>query len=171
MALVEQIHPATTIEGVRDNQKIGLDHVGFAGSVLEPMRAEWQALGFSPTVAEELRAVDAAGVARSLGQRSCHIVFERGYIELTEVIEPSPTHHLAPWLIRGPGLHILAFGTPDVAAWRTHGRRVGSARLGADRARSRSVNHGAVTDPSRLSESTLHSFLTAEAAASVRYGA
>lgn len=118
MCLVDQIRQVTTIDGVRRNQKVRLDHVGFAGPSLEAMCAEWQTLGFSPTEPEALRRVGEDGVARSLGQRSCHIVFESGYIELTEVAMPAPAHHLAPWLKRGAGLHILAFGTDELAAWR-----------------------------------------------------
>lgn len=118
MGLVDQILQPTTIDGVWGNQKVGLDHVGFAGDSLEVMRAEWQRLGFAPTEPEDLRRVAHDGTTSSLGQRSCHIVLEQGYIELTEVAQPAPQHHLAPWLSRGPGLHILALGVGDLEAWR-----------------------------------------------------
>lgn len=117
MGLVEQIPAATTIDLVSRNQNIRLDHVGFTGGALEAMRAEWQSLGFCPTEPEELRAVDRDGTSKSLGQRSCHIVLQQGYIELTEIVSPSPQHHLAPWLAKGAGLQILAFGVDDIASW------------------------------------------------------
>lgn len=93
-----------------------LDHVGYVAADLGALRAELQRLGFAPTEPRELLGVDAAtGVARPLGQRSCHVVLGRGYIELTSVDNPSPTHHLATWLARGAGLHILALGSESIA--------------------------------------------------------
>ncbi len=94
-----------------------LDHVGYVAPALDALRAEMLRLGFAPTEPRELLAVDAAtGVSRSLGQSSCHAVFERGYIELTAVDAPSPSHHLATWLARGAGLHILALGSEQIGA-------------------------------------------------------
>jgi hypothetical protein len=93
-----------------------LDHVGYVTHSLDALRDEMLRLGFAPTEPRELLAVDAAtGVPRRLGQRSCHAVFERGYIELTSVDTPSPSHHLATWLARGAGLHILALGSERIA--------------------------------------------------------
>ena len=94
-----------------------LDHVGFAGPDLEAMRLEWQRLGFLPTLPQALHAVADAGEVADLGQWSCHVMLESGYIELTEVRRPTPGHHLAPWLARGPGLCIIAYGTADIRAW------------------------------------------------------
>jgi hypothetical protein len=104
------------------DHKIRLDHVGFAGATLEAMRREWQSLGFAPTEPQPLRSVDRQGRSDALGQHSCHVVLACGYIELTEVAEVRG-HHLEPWLARGPGLHILAFGTTAIDAWRA--RQVG----------------------------------------------
>ncbi len=93
-----------------------LDHVGYVAADLGALRAELLQLGFAPTETRELLGVDAAtGAARPLGQRSCHVVLGRGYIELTSVDTPSPTHHLATWLARGAGLHILALGSDAIA--------------------------------------------------------
>lgn len=93
-----------------------LDHVGYVAADLGALRAELQQLGFAPTEPRELLGVDGVtGVARPLGQRSCHVVLGRGYIELTSVDTPSPTHHLATWLARGAGLHILALGSDAIA--------------------------------------------------------
>ncbi len=94
-----------------------LDHVGYVATALDALRGEMLRLGFAPTEPRELLALDAAtGASRSLGQRSCHAVFERGYIELTAVDAPSPSHHLATWLARGAGLHILALGSEQIGA-------------------------------------------------------
>ena len=144
IALVDQIRKRSTIAGVARNQKVVLDHVGFAGGALETMRAEWQSLGFSPTEPQELRKVAADGSVSSTGQRSCHIVFESGYIELTEVVMPAPQHHLAPWLARGPGLHILAFGVDDLQAWRESLalRETAAARLSPAMAATRRIDYG-----------------------------
>jgi hypothetical protein len=94
-----------------------LDHVGYVAHALTALRDEMLQLGFAPTEPRELLAIDASTRApRPLGQRSCHAVFERGYIELTSVDAPSPSHHLATWLARGAGLHILALGSERIAA-------------------------------------------------------
>lgn len=94
-----------------------LDHVGFVGSSLEPMRASMQRLGFLPTEPRLLMRVDTAtGELVSLGQESCHVVLEAGYVELSAVLTADPSHHLAAYLPRGPGLHILALGHDDVDA-------------------------------------------------------
>lgn len=58
----------------------------------------------------------ATGATVALGQSSAHLVFTTGYVELSAVHSDSPAHHLAPWLVHGPGLHILAFGTQDARA-------------------------------------------------------
>lgn len=118
--------------------------MGFAGDSLEAMRAEWQRLGFSPTEPQELRRIEPDGTVHSLGQRSCHIVFEQGYIELTEVALPAPQHHLAPWLVRGPGLHILALGVDDLARWRESlpARGAAAVRLSPLMTATRRIDYG-----------------------------
>lgn len=99
-------------------QGLALDHVGFVGPDLAAMREEWRRLGFRPTQPQSLFATTAAGDRVDLGQRSCHVMFEQGYIELTEVRDRAPDHHLAPWLARGPGLRIVAYSSRDVRAFR-----------------------------------------------------
>jgi catechol 2,3-dioxygenase-like lactoylglutathione lyase family enzyme len=47
---------------------------------------------------------------------SAHLVFESGYVELPQLSMPSPGHHLATWVSRHFGLHILAFGVEDIDA-------------------------------------------------------
>lgn len=94
-----------------------LDHVGLVGRALEPLLERARRLGFAPTPPRPLMARDAAtGAPRPLGQSSAHLVFERGYVELSAVPDPRPGHHLAHWLNRREGLLILALGVDDVAA-------------------------------------------------------
>lgn len=94
-----------------------LDHVGYVVPQLAPLRAAMQALGFTLTEPRELRRMDpATGASVSLQQWSCHAVFEQGYLELTSVESRDPAHHLAAYLDRGPGLHILALGSTQIGA-------------------------------------------------------
>lgn len=100
-----------------NDSRATLDHVGYVAHSLPALREQMLRLGFAPTEPRDLLAVDAAtGATRPLGQRSCHAVLQRGYIELTAVDMPAPTHHLATWLARGAGLHILALGSDVIEA-------------------------------------------------------
>ncbi len=120
-----------------------LDHVGYVAPELDALRAEMLRLGFAPTEPRDLLAVDAAtGASRSLGQRSCHTVFERGYIELTAVDAPSPSHHLATWLARGAGLHILALGSEQIGAEQARCAAAGLAVTPPAKA-TRAIEYGA----------------------------
>ena len=111
-----------------------LDHVGFVAPQLAPLRASMRALGFTLTEPRELRRTDpVTGASVSLQQWSCHAVFEQGYVELTAVENDDPGHHLAAYLQRGAGLHILALG---------------SARIGAEHARCAAAGI-ATTAPAR----------------------
>jgi Glyoxalase-like domain len=94
-----------------------LDHAGVVGRDMATLRSAWQRLGFAPTAPRELMAGQPGhSDYRSLGQSSCHIVLERGYIELSAVHGRDPAHHLAPWSARGDGLQIVAFGAEDIDA-------------------------------------------------------
>ena len=93
-----------------------LDHVGIVSREMAGMRAAFHALGFFLTEPDELMGAAADGTRRSLGQASCHAVLPSGYIELSAVHSSDPAHHLASYLRTGPGLHILALGTDDIAA-------------------------------------------------------
>lgn len=127
---------------------LSLDHVGVVGPSIIALRSSWSARGFSVTEPEELMALDAATGRRvSLGQHSCHIIFERGYIELTAVDPVTPTHHLHPWIgdpsSRGEvSLSIIAMGSDDIDA--VHAR-LSEARLpvGAIAQASRPIHYGA----------------------------
>jgi hypothetical protein len=106
-----------------------LDHVGYVGRSLEALRAGMERLGFATTEPRDLMGVDdATGRAMPLRQRSCHAVFERGYVELSAVETDDPRHHLAVYRQRGDGLHILALGSAAIAA--EHARCV-AAGIGA----------------------------------------
>lgn len=93
-----------------------LDHVGYVARSLDALREGMQRLGFGTTEPRELMGVDpATGAAVSLRQRSCHAVFERGYVELSAVETDDPQHHLAAYRRRGDGLHIVALGSGAIA--------------------------------------------------------
>jgi hypothetical protein len=94
-----------------------LDHVGLVGRDIAAMIAAYRRLGFAPTPPQPLMGRDpATGADVSLQQTSAHLVLDAGYVELSAVHTDSPRHHLAPWLARGNGLHILAFGVEDIRA-------------------------------------------------------
>ena len=99
---------------------LSLDHLGLVGSSIGPLRQTWLDRGFCVTEPEALMALDpCTGQRVPLGQQSCHIIFERGYLELTAVDTVTPEHHLYPW-IGGPQTHgdatlaIIAIGADDI---------------------------------------------------------
>ena len=95
----------------------GLDHVGLVAPVLDDLVARYRALGFAPTEPRPLlRFEPTTGERLPIGQSSAHVVFESGYVELTQIDSASRNHHLAPWVGRHFGLHILALGVDDIAA-------------------------------------------------------
>jgi hypothetical protein len=83
-----------------------------------------------------------------LGQQSCHIIFERGYIELTAVDPPvTAEHHLYPW-IRDTQTHgdatlaIIAIGAEDIEG--VHARLAEAGLpVGALAQASRPIHYGA----------------------------
>jgi hypothetical protein len=122
---------------------IGLDHLGFVARDLGSLWATCHALGFSRTEPEELLRHDpVSGESVSLGQSSCHLVFEQGYVELSAVTQPTPTHHLAAYLAHEPRLAICAFAASDVANIRTHVVSAGVASRELQHA-ARAVQYGA----------------------------
>jgi catechol 2,3-dioxygenase-like lactoylglutathione lyase family enzyme len=95
----------------------GLDHVGLAARGLDDLAGRYRALGFSPTEPRPLmRFEPATGGRLPIGQSSAHLVFESGYVELTQIDGAARDHHLAPWVARHFGLHILAIGVDDITA-------------------------------------------------------
>ena len=119
-----------------------LDHLGFVGPRLEPMRSAFMALGFMPTEPKLLMGRDPdSGKAVPLDQWSCHVVFERGYLELSAVVGRPPGHHLSAYGTATAGLQICAFGTNDLQG--THARcRESGMQVGAAQWAAREIQYG-----------------------------
>ncbi len=94
-----------------------IDHLGVVGRNITALTTAYTRLGFSPTVPVPLMG-EKDGVPVPLGQDSAHLIFADSYVELTGVTSQDPGHHLAPWLARREGLHILALGSADAEASR-----------------------------------------------------
>jgi catechol 2,3-dioxygenase-like lactoylglutathione lyase family enzyme len=119
-----------------------LDHVGLVAPGLDALVARYRALGFAPTEPRPLLRFDAAtGASLPIGQSSAHAVFESGYVELTQIDGASRDHHLAPWVGRHFGLHILALGADDIAAAHERCTSAGVPVRAAARA-SRAIEYG-----------------------------
>lgn len=121
---------------------ISLDHVGVVGHSIDVMRCHWLEAGFFVTEPEELMALEpGSGKRVSLGQHSCHIILEQGYIELTAVDRPNPSHHLWPWIKPTDSLGIIALGATDIEL--VHRRLLGAnVPLGAPAKASRPIHYG-----------------------------
>lgn len=92
-----------------------IDHLGVVGRDLDTLLKAYRRLGFTPTNPTPLMGLkDGAQVY--LGQDSAHLIFADSYVELSGVTTDDPNHHLAPWLARRAGLHILALGSDDANA-------------------------------------------------------
>ena len=89
-----------------------IDHLGVIGRDMAAMTAAYRRLGFAPTDPVPLMG-EQDGVAVPLGQDSAHLIFAGSYVELSGVTSQDPGHHLAPWLARRNGLHILALASAD----------------------------------------------------------
>ncbi len=89
-----------------------IDHLGVVGRDIAAMVAAYTRLGFTPTEPVPLMGI-VDGKAVPLGQDSAHLIFADSYVELSGVTTTDPSHHLAPFLKRRDGLHILAFGSRD----------------------------------------------------------
>lgn len=89
-----------------------IDHAGYGVDDLPAAIRLFRQLGFAPTKEKALMARDPeSGERRPLGQLSAHVVFKKGYLELS-----APTvenNHLVPLVQRYAGLHILALATND----------------------------------------------------------
>lgn len=108
-------------------QVSAIDHLGVVGHDIAAMVAAYIRLGFKPTDPVPLMGM-VDGHAVPLGQDSAHLIFADSYVELSGVTSTDPGHHLASYLKRYHGLHILAFGSEDAeishAALTTHGLSV-----------------------------------------------
>jgi hypothetical protein len=92
-----------------------IDHLGVVGRDIGILTAAFTRLGFVPTNPAPLMGVKD-GSPVPLGQDSAHLIFADSYVELSGVHSTDPHHHLAPFLARYEGLHILALGTDDADA-------------------------------------------------------
>ncbi len=92
-----------------------IDHLGVVGRDITKMTAVYTRLGFQATAPVPLMGV-VEGKTVPLGQDSAHLIFKDSYVELSGVTSTNPAHHLAPWLARYEGLHILAFSSSDANA-------------------------------------------------------
>ncbi len=94
----------------------GIDHVGLVSHDMAETEAVFRRLGFAVTAPAPLMGNGPDGKARPLGQDSQHIVFRDSYVELTAISDPA--NHLAPFIERYAGLHIVALGcsSADAAA-------------------------------------------------------
>ncbi len=134
-------HCGCTAADGRTVMNFSLDHIGIVSRDVVALRDAYHDLGFSPTTPDELQRVATNGERLSLGQASCHAVLQRGYIELSGVSSTDPNHHLATYLARGPGLHILALGTDDIDAAHRHCRSVSNGCSEINRA-ARDIRYG-----------------------------
>lgn len=89
-----------------------IDHLGVVGRDIEALLRAYRRLGFTPTEPTPLMGLND-GEPVYLGQDSAHLIFSESYVELSGVTTDDPGHHLAPWLARRAGLHILALGSED----------------------------------------------------------
>ena len=89
-----------------------IDHLGVVGRDIGVLVETYTKLGFTPTEPVPLMGL-VDGKPVPLGQDSAHLIFADSYVELSGVTSTDPNHHLAPWLKRRHGLHILAFGSSD----------------------------------------------------------
>ena len=89
-----------------------IDHLGVVGRDIDVLTTAYKRLGFQPTEPVPLMGVQD-GKPVPLGQDSAHLIFTDSYVELSGVTSQDPNHHLAPWLARRNGLHILALGSSN----------------------------------------------------------
>jgi len=89
-------------------RELAVDHAGFVTRDLEALVGLFEALGFTVTAPAELE-----GPAGRLGQRSAHVVLDRGYLELTAPTGEAPDNHLYPLLAQREGVRILVLGCAD----------------------------------------------------------
>ena len=121
--------------------KLPLDHVGVLGPDIRALVEEFRDLGFNVVGPEELKAVDADGVERSLNQHSAHVMFADSYIELTSVTRATPDHHLAAYLRPPWGLRLLILGSDDIDSSRARAESNGLAP-GAVQHAQREIQYG-----------------------------
>lgn len=96
---------------------LAIDHIGLVVHDIAGEVAAWRGEGFAVSDPVALMGEDTEGRARPLGQRSAHIVFDNGYIEISSP-EPGSGNHLEPYLALGAGVRIVVIAVADAAAAR-----------------------------------------------------
>jgi catechol 2,3-dioxygenase-like lactoylglutathione lyase family enzyme len=104
---------------------IDLDHVGLIVPDLESARALFEQLGFTATPRADHTRTDAQGRVVSAGSSQQSLMFESGYVELMQITDRSAGHPLSAAIDERYGLHILALGVRDAAAWHERCRQQG----------------------------------------------
>lgn len=130
----------TTIFPHSNILNIPIDHVGFGVNDLHACIELFKDLGFMPTPAIELMGSDPeTGTVQPLGQSSAHIMFEKGYIELSS--PNTQDNHLVSLIEKHQGLHILALATDNIA--QQHAVSKGNiSHLNPIQAASRDIGYG-----------------------------
>ena len=117
-----QLFELTMIFGNSFRLPVPLDHAGYGVRDLHATIDLFKRLGFSPTKEKKLMTRDPdSGGFRPLGQLSAHLVFEKGYLELSA--PTSRDNHLIPLIERYPGIHILALAAENVEEQRRYCRK------------------------------------------------
>jgi len=107
-----QVWHQSGMESAPQIKTSAIDHLGVVGRDIGALVTTYTRLGFTPTEPVPLMGL-VDGEPVPLGQDSAHLIFADSYVELSGVTSTDPNHHLAPWLERRHGLHILAFGSSD----------------------------------------------------------
>ena len=97
---------------------LDIDHVGLVGPDIRRTAGAFRALGFRVTEPVELMGTGPDGKEKSLDQQSAHFIFGTTYVELSEVTQPGPDHHLGAWLDEGHAIRILILRAADIGAVR-----------------------------------------------------
>lgn len=106
---------------------ISLDHVGFILPDLVAARQLFADLGFTLTARADHTRKTADGRTVSAGSAQHSVMLDTGYIELMQITDPDAGHQLTPAIRVRHGLHVLALGTSDAAAWHARCAREGLA--------------------------------------------
>ena len=119
----------------------GIDHIGIAAADMQKNDSCYRKLGFNLTKPYPLLALDSENNLTELGQHSHHFIFDRSYVELTGIVDPSKGSHIGPFLDKFEGLHILCFNTDNAELAASQIQQMG-LEVGKIQIASRHVNYG-----------------------------
>jgi catechol 2,3-dioxygenase-like lactoylglutathione lyase family enzyme len=106
---------------------IELDHIGLIVPDLGMARALFDVLGFTTTPRADHTRTDAQGRVVSAGSSQHSLMFQQGYVELMQITDRQAGHPLSAATDERHGLHVLAFGVADAAAWHARCQAQGMA--------------------------------------------